>query len=56
MAQALRQGPVSKVLSVSQGMLVLAILAGILFLGEKERAWQKLLGGLITVGGVWLLV
>jgi len=45
----------SKTLPITQGMTVLAILGGIVFLGERERVWQKVLGGVLAAIGVVLV-
>jgi len=45
----------SKTQPISQGMMVLTILGGIVFLKERERIWQKILGGILAVIGVILV-
>jgi len=45
----------SKTQPISQGMTVLTILGGIIFLKERERVWQKILGGILAVIGVILV-
>jgi len=56
LTDALRVGPVSKVISIYQSMLVVAVILGIVFLRERERIGYKLAGALLTAGGVLLLV
>jgi transporter family protein len=54
--RALQLGPISKVVSIDKLSVAIAILLGILLLGEKF-SWQVLLGGgLITVGAVLIAV
>lgn len=45
----------SKTQPISQGMTVLTILGGIIFLQERERVWQKIFGGVLAVIGVILV-
>lgn len=45
----------SKTQPISQGMTVLTVLGGIIFLKERERIWQKILGGILAVIGVILV-
>lgn len=52
---ALRIGEASKVNAVYQGMLILSVLAGIIFLKERENLGKKIIGTTITVIGVVLL-
>ena len=52
---ALRSGPVSIVNAVYQGTMILAVLAGIFLLGEKEDIKRKIIGSIITVLGVFFL-
>ncbi|MBU1148736.1 DMT family transporter [Patescibacteria group bacterium] len=48
---ALKLGEASRVIPVTQSALIFALLAGVLFLGERSRLLQKILGtGLIVVG------
>lgn len=48
-------GEASKVLPVYSLSVVFSVLAGILFLGEKERLSQKILGVIITFIGILIL-
>lgn len=52
---ALRFGDSGKVTAIYQGMLITSIIAGILFLKEREDIWKKLLGTIVTLVGVLLL-
>lgn len=52
---ALRFGDASKINAVYQGMFVFSVLAGIIFLREREGIFRKLSGAAITVLGVVLL-
>lgn len=52
---ALRIGDASKVTAVYQGMMVVAVLAGIVILKEREDVVRKLVGTGVTLGGVYLL-
>jgi drug/metabolite transporter (DMT)-like permease len=52
---AIRFGEASKVNAVYQGMLIFSVIAGIIFLKERENIWRKLIGATITVVGVVLL-
>mgnify|MGYP000421505190 CR=1 FL=1 len=52
---ALKAGPVSKVTAIYQGMLIILIFAGIFFLNERKDALRKIIGGAITVVGIYLL-
>lgn len=45
----------SKTLPIDQAFMFLAVLGGIIFLGEKERIWQKVLGGILAGIGVVLV-
>lgn len=52
---ALRFGDAGKVIAVYQGMLITSILAGIIFLNEREDIGKKIIGTVITIIGVILL-
>ena len=53
--RALQLGPVSKVASIDKLSIVIAIVLGILFLGEKF-SWQVLIGGgFIMIGAILIL-
>lgn len=52
---ALRTGDVSKVTGIYQGMMIVSIVMGIILLKEKQDVIRKLIGAVITVGGVLLL-
>lgn len=52
---ALRFGDSGKITAVYQGMLVTSILAGIIFLKEREDIGKKLIGTVVTLVGVFLL-
>jgi drug/metabolite transporter (DMT)-like permease len=54
-ALAIRVGDASKVNAVYQGMMILSVLAGIIFLKERTDIGKKLIGASITVIGVVLL-
>lgn len=52
---AISLGPVSMVNAIYQGTMIFAILAGIIFLREREDIWQKLIGTVIAFVGILLL-
>lgn len=52
---AIRIGDASKVNAVYQGMLFLSVLAGIIFLKEREDIPRKIIGTVVTFGGVVML-
>jgi len=52
---ALRAGDASKVTAIYQGMMIVSVLAGIVFLREREGILRKLLGTTIVLVGVFLL-
>lgn len=52
---AIRIGPVSKVSAIQQGMLIVSVFAGIIFLKERDNMWKKIIGSIITLGGVYLI-
>jgi uncharacterized membrane protein len=52
---ALRLGDSGKVTAIYQGMLVTSIIAGILFLKERNDIGKKILGTIITLVGVIIL-
>jgi len=54
-AMAFRLGDASKVNAIYQGTLIFAVLAGIIFLKERENIGRKLIGTFITLIGVLLL-
>lgn len=45
----------SKTLPITQGFMALTVLGGIVFLKERERIWQKVLGGILAAVGVILV-
>jgi transporter family protein len=49
---ALRAGEISRVIPVTQSSLVFGVLIGIIFLKEKERIPQKIIGTLLIIGGI----
>lgn len=52
---AVRGGPASIVTGLYQSTMILAILAGIFILGEKNDIKRKLVGSVVTLIGVILL-
>ncbi|HSA84319.1 MAG TPA: DMT family transporter [Patescibacteria group bacterium] len=52
---ALRHGDASKINAVYQSMMVFTVLAGIIFLKEREHIVKKLIGATVTIVGVVLL-
>lgn len=46
---------VTKTAPITGSFAVLAVLLGIVFLKERERVWQKILGSLVAVAGVILV-
>ena len=55
LAAAVAIGPVSKVSAIYQGMMVVSIFAGIIFLHETQNVGKKIIGSIITTIGVLLL-
>lgn len=52
---ALKIGDASKVTAIYQGMMIIAVLAGILFLDERDNIVRKIIGSVIVLFGVLLL-
>lgn len=52
---ALKEGSVSQVTAIYQGMMIVSILAGIILLREREDILKKSVGAAITLGGAMLL-
>ena len=52
---ALQKGPISVVTSIYQGMMVVSVVVGIVFLRERENILQKIVGTSITLVGIFLL-
>lgn len=52
---ALKYGEASKVIPVSQSSLIFTVLLGIVFLKEREKIGQRLLGMLIVAAGIVLI-
>jgi len=52
---ALKFGDISRVIPVTQSALVFGVIMGVVFLGEKERIWQKAVGTIIIVAGIILM-
>lgn len=52
---AISYGSVSIVTALYHGMIIFAVLAGIIFLHEREDAGRKIFGSLITIAGMILL-
>lgn len=52
---AIQHGPVGIVTGIYQGMVVFGVLAGIIFLKERENIVRKIIGSIITVIGIFLL-
>jgi len=48
-------GDISKVIPVTQSSLIFGVALGIIFLREKERLPQKIVGTLIIVSGIILI-
>ncbi|MBL7150926.1 DMT family transporter [Candidatus Microgenomates bacterium] len=46
---------ISKTLPIAQSFTILTVIFGIIFLKERERVWQKILGGILAVIGVILV-
>ena len=55
LTMALGLGDSSKVMAIYQGMLIFSVLAGIIFLKERENAGRKIVGAIITIIGVIML-
>lgn len=52
---ALKNGDVSKVNAIYQGMMITGVIAGIIFLKEREDIFKKLIGTTLALVGVLLL-
>lgn len=52
---ALRIGEVSKVTGIYQGMMIVSVIGGIMLLNERQDAKKKIIGAIITLGGILLL-
>lgn len=52
---AISYGSVSIVTAIYHGMIVFSVLAGIIFLNEREDIGRKIIGSIITAGGIILL-
>lgn len=52
---AIKYGSVSIVTAIYHGMIVFAVLAGIIFLKEREDTAKKIVGAIVTALGVFLL-
>jgi len=52
---ALQRGNVSVVNGIYQGMLMVSVLTGIIFLHEREDIGKKIIGTIVTLAGVLLL-
>lgn len=52
---AIRMGETSKVSAVYQGMMVIALLYGVIVLKERKQIWQKIIGAAITIFGLFIL-
>lgn len=46
---------ISRTLPITQAFTILTVILGIIFLKEKERVWQKILGSILAVIGVILV-
>lgn len=53
---AFKVGSVGKVATIYQSMSLVTVLAGIIFLKERDDGWKKIVGSIITVVGVLLLI
>ena len=53
---AYQVGKVGIITSVHQSIALVGVLVGIVFLNERERLWQKIVGTVITATGVLFLV
>jgi drug/metabolite transporter (DMT)-like permease len=53
--QAMAMTELSRVNPILESFKILTILGGIVFLKERERVWQKILGGILTAVGVILV-
>lgn len=53
---ALRLGTASQVSGIFQGISMLAVAVGVVFMGERENVVIKLIAGAITIVGILLLV
>jgi transporter family protein len=52
---ALEIGDASKINAVYQGMLIISVLVGIIFLKERENIARKIIGSIITIIGVIII-
>jgi drug/metabolite transporter (DMT)-like permease len=53
--EAYRLSPVGKVTSVYQGMLIVPVLGGIIFLKERQDVMRRFWGALVTIAGILLV-
>jgi len=56
LVSALRLAPSGQVIGLFQGMAMIGVVVGIVFLGEKELVGRKLLAAAVTIIGIILLV
>lgn len=52
---AIKHGQVSIVTAIYQGMFVIAVILGIVFLGEKKDIGKKLVGSIVAIVGILIL-
>lgn len=52
---AVKHGSVSIATSIYHAMIIVAVIAGIVVLGEKEDVAKKIIGALVTIAGILLL-
>lgn len=52
---ALKDGPVGIVSAIYQGMMIIAVVAGIVLLNERKDIRQKIIGSVITLVGISIL-
>lgn len=53
--ESLKTGDTSKANAIYQSMMVTGVIAGIIFLKEKDDTWKKIVGSMIALAGVMLL-
>ncbi len=56
LVNALRLGPAATTTGIFQGVSMLAVASGVIFLGERDHKMEKLLAAVVTTVGILLLV
>jgi len=56
LVSALRLAPTGQVIGIFQGIAMLTVASGVIFLHERDHLWRKLAAALVTTIGIILLV